>query len=35
MATLAERAGELDGVVDIIDMARYGPLLAISDDDWH
>jgi len=35
MAALAERAGDLDGVVDVIGMARYGPLLDISDDDWH
>ncbi|WP_305093473.1 SDR family NAD(P)-dependent oxidoreductase [Prescottella sp. R16] len=34
MAALSERAGELDGVVDVIGMARYGPLLDISDDDW-
>ncbi|MBS9374895.1 SDR family NAD(P)-dependent oxidoreductase [Rhodococcus sp. B50] len=34
MAALAERAGELDGVVDVIGMARYGPLLDISDEDW-
>lgn len=34
MAALAERVGELDGVVDVIGMARYGPLLDISDDDW-
>lgn len=34
MAGLAERAGELDGVVDVIGMARYGPMLGASDDDW-
>ena len=34
MAALAERVGEIDGVVDVIGMARYGPLLDISDDDW-
>ncbi|MGW0172383.1 SDR family NAD(P)-dependent oxidoreductase [Rhodococcus sp. NPDC003322] len=34
MAALAERAGEIDGVVDVIGMARYGPLLGITDDDW-
>lgn len=35
MAALAERTGEIDGVVDVIGMARYGPLLDITDDDWH
>ncbi|MGN0121788.1 MAG: SDR family NAD(P)-dependent oxidoreductase, partial [Rhodococcus sp. (in: high G+C Gram-positive bacteria)] len=34
MAALAERVGELDGVVDVIGMARYGSLLDISDEDW-
>lgn len=34
MAALAERAGEIDGVIDVIGMARYGPLLDITDDDW-
>ncbi|NKR80195.1 SDR family oxidoreductase, partial [Rhodococcus hoagii] len=34
MAALAERTGVLDGVVDVIGMARYGPLLEITDDDW-
>ncbi len=34
MAALAERAGEVDGVVDVIGMARYGPLLDLTDDDW-
>ena len=34
MAALAQRAGEIDGVVDVIGMARYGPLLDITDDDW-
>lgn len=30
MAALATRAGQLDGVVDVIGMARYGPLLDSS-----
>lgn len=34
MAALAERTGEIDGVVDVIGMARYAPLLDITDDDW-
>lgn len=34
MAALAERTGDIDGVVDVIGMARYGPLLGITDDDW-
>lgn len=34
MAALVERTGEIDGVVDVIGMARYGPLLDITDDDW-
>ncbi|WP_241383870.1 SDR family NAD(P)-dependent oxidoreductase [Rhodococcus sp. CH91] len=34
MTALAGRVGEIDGVVDVIGMARYGPLLDISDDDW-
>ncbi|MFC9790108.1 SDR family NAD(P)-dependent oxidoreductase [Rhodococcus sp. NPDC127528] len=34
MAALAGRAGEIDGIVDVIGMARYGPLLDITDDDW-
>ncbi len=34
MAALAERSGDLHGVVDVIGMARYGRLLEISDDDW-
>lgn len=32
MAALAERVGEIDGVVDVIGMARYGSLLDITDD---
>ena len=34
MAALVERTGGIDGVVDVIGMARYGPLLDITDDDW-
>ncbi|WP_129975400.1 SDR family oxidoreductase [Rhodococcus sp. Q1] len=34
MRALVGRVGEIDGVVDVIGMARYGPLLEISDDDW-
>lgn len=34
MAALAEHAGELDGVIDVIGMARYGPLCDITDEDW-
>lgn len=34
MAGLAERAGVIDGVIDVIGMARYSPLLGVTDDDW-
>lgn len=34
MADLAARVGEIDGVVDVIGMARYAPLLDITDEDW-
>ncbi len=32
--TDAAERGRIDGVVDIIGMSRYGPLVDISDDDW-
>ncbi|MDS1116543.1 SDR family oxidoreductase [Gordonia westfalica] len=34
MAALVQRTGEVDGVVDVIGMARYARLLDITDDDW-
>lgn len=34
MAGLASRVGSVDGVVDVIGMARYGALLDASDEDW-
>lgn len=34
MADLARRVGPIDGVVDVIGMARYGSVLETSDEDW-
>lgn len=33
-ATAKRELGGVDGVVDIVGMARYGPLLETSDEDW-
>jgi NAD(P)-dependent dehydrogenase (short-subunit alcohol dehydrogenase family) len=33
-AAAASAFGGVDGVVDIVGMAKYGPLLQTSDEDW-
>ncbi|QDQ98795.1 SDR family NAD(P)-dependent oxidoreductase [Tomitella fengzijianii] len=35
IAALAEEAGRIDGVVDVIGIARYASLLEVSEQDWN